>query len=199
MKKIITLLAIAAFFFAGVNEASAQISVGAGSGSRAYLFTDAQGVTIVGAAPTLSVDFEANFRLARLFAVSVGADLAGVAGYHFMKDNTKNLGEIYFNVPVRAKLYIPISRQVELYIFGGPVASLDCLSIDAHVKGTTNNFEQYPTLTRFDVMLGGGLGIEIIKHIRATVGYDYGLIDRDTNPNRRIHTGVLKAAAYYMF
>jgi len=199
MKKLFAILAIVAFFFAGAREASAQISIGAGSGSRAYLFTDAQGVTVIGSAPTVSVDFEANFRLTRLFGLSVGADVAGVAGYHFMKDKTKNLGEIYFDIPVRAKLYIPISRQVELYVFGGPVASLDCLSVDAHVKGTTDNFETNPTLTRFDVMLGAGLGIEIIKHIRATVGYDHGLIDRDTNPNVKIHTGVLKVAAYYMF
>lgn len=199
MKKIITLLAITAFFFAGASEASAQISVGAGSGSRAYLFTDADGLTVIGSAPTVSVDFEANFRLTKHFGLSVGADLAGVVGYHFMKDNTKNLGEIYFNVPVRAKLYIPIGSNVALYVFAGPVASLDCLSVDAHAAGSTDNFKTRPTLTRFDVMLGGGLGVEVIKHIRATVGYDYGLLDRDTNPNVSIHTGVLKVAAYYMF
>lgn len=199
MKKLFAFLAIAAFFFAGAREASAQISIGAGSGSRAYLFTDADGLTIVGSAPTVSVDFEANFRLARHFGLSVGADLAGVVGYHFMNDKEKNLGEIYFNVPVRAKLYIPLGRQVDLYIFAGPVASLDCLSVDYHNSGITDNFRTRPTLTRFDVMLGGGLGIEIIKHIRVTVGYDYGLLDRDTNPSVAVHTGALKAAAYYMF
>lgn len=199
MKKAVLFLAVAAFFLAGVQQARAQISVGAGAGERVYLFKDAQGVTVPGSAPTLSVDFEANFRLSKVFAVSVGADLAGVAGYHFMKDKTKNLGEIYLEAPVRAKVYIPLGSQVDLYIFGGPVPSLDLLSIDAHAKGTTNNFETKPTLTRFDVMLGGGVGIEIIKHIRATFGYDHGLLDRDTAANSAVHTGVLKFATYYMF
>ena len=111
----------------------------------------------------------------------------------------KNLGEIYLEAPVRAKLYIPLGSKVDLYIFGGPVASVNLISGDFHTTQITDNYKANPNLRRFDVMLGGGVGVEIIRHIRATVGYDHGLINRDGTPGRNVHTGALKVAAYYMF
>lgn len=200
MKKTVlfTFVLVALLFAAGQN-ASAQISLGVGSGSRIYTFQDGQNPIVPGSAPTLSVEFEANFRLSKVFGVSVGADLMGVAGYHFMKDNSKNLGEIYLEAPIRAKLYIPLGSKVDLYIFAGPVASVNLLSADFHAKQITDNYQTNPNLRRFDLMLGGGVGVEIIKHIRATLGYDHGLLNRDGTDGRRVHTGALKAAAYYMF
>ena len=115
------------------------------------------------------------------------------------KDNNKNLGEIYLEAPVRAKLYIPLGSKVDLYIFGGPVASVNLVSGDFHTKQITNNYQANPNLRRFDLLLGGGVGVEIIRHIRATVGYDHGPINRDGTPGRNVHTGALKVAAYYMF
>ena len=183
MKKTFFLLSFVVLLFAAIQTAEAQISLGIGSGSRVYTFQEGNAPAMPGAAPTISIEFEANFRLSRVFGVSVGADLAGVAGYHFMNDKSKNLGDIYLEAPVRAKLYIPLGSKVDLYIFGGPVASVNLIS----------------GLRRFDVMLGGGVGVEIIRHIRATVGYDHGLINRDGTPGRNVHTGALKVAAYYMF
>ncbi len=73
------------------------------------------------------------------------------------------------------------------------------ISGDFHTTQITDNYKANPNLRRFDVMLGGGVGVEIIRHIRATVGYDHGLINRDGTPGRNVHTGALKVAAYYMF
>ncbi len=199
MKKIAFFLALATLLFAATQTAHAQISVGAGIGSRIYTFQDAQGVSMPGSTFTLSMEFEANFRLSRLWGVSVGADVAGVAAYHFMNDKSKNLGEIYLEAPVRAKLYIPLGSQVDLYVFAGPVASLNLLSADFHAKASTNNYETNPDLRRFDLMLGGGVGAEIIRHIRVAVGYDHGLLNRVATANSSVHTGVVKAAVYYMF
>ena len=199
MKKTFFLLSFVVLLFAAIQTAEAQISLGIGSGSRVYTFQEGNAPAMPGAAPTISIEFEANFRLSRVFGVSVGADLAGVAGYHFMNDKSKNLGEIYLEAPVRAKLYIPLGSKVDLYIFGGPVASVNLVSGDFHTKQITNNYQANPNLRRFDLLLGGGVGVEIIRHIRATVGYDHGLINRDGTPGRNVHTGALKVAAYYMF
>ncbi len=199
MKKTFFLLSLIAFFFAAAQTAEAQISLGVGSGSRIYTFQEGNDPAKPGVAPTISLEFEANFRLSRVFGLSVGADLAGVVGYHFMNNKNKNLGEIYLEAPVRAKLYIPLGSKVDLYIFAGPVASVNLVSGDFHAKQITDYYQTIPELRRFDVMLGGGVGIEIIRHIRATVGYDHGLINRDGRPGYNSHTGALKVAAYYMF
>lgn len=199
MKETFFLLSLIACFFVAAQTADAQISLGVGSGSRIYTFQEGNNPAKPGVAPTISVEFEANFRLSRVFGLSVGADLAGVVGYHFMNNKNKNLGEIYLEAPVRAKLYIPLGSKVDLYIFAGPVASVNLVSGDFHAKQITDYYQTIPELRRFDVMLGGGVGIEIIRHIRATVGYDHGLINRDGRPGYNSHTGALKVAAYYMF
>ena len=152
MKKTFFLLSFVALLFAAIQTAEAQISLGIGSGSRVYTFQEGNAPAMPGAAPTISIEFEANFRLSRVFGVSVGADLAG-----------------------------------------------NLISGDFHTTQITDNYKANPNLRRFDVMLGGGVGVEIIRHIRATVGYDHGLINRDGTPGRNVHTGALKVAAYYMF
>lgn len=199
MKKTLFLLALAVLFFAAAQTAAAQISLGVGAGSRVYTFQEGNTPPRPGVAPTVSIEFEANFRLARVFGVSVGADLAGVVGYQFMNDKSKNMGEIYLEAPVRAKLYIPLGSKVDLYIFAGPVASVNLVSGDYHDKQITDIYQVNPNMRRFDLMLGGGVGVEIIRHIRATIGYDHGLINRDGTPGRSVRTGALKVAAYYMF
>ena len=47
--------------------------------------------------------------------------------------------------------------------------------------------------------VGGGIGLEIIRHIRVSLSYDQGLMDRDTAPSVTAHTGVAKATVAYMF
>lgn len=191
MKKII-LPAIAIFCFV-FNAQAQQYSVGVGVNSRIYHLQEGPGT-----APGLSLDFEANFRKTDNFAFSVGAALNGTAGYHFKK-TSMNLGEIYLDIPVRAKYYIPASPTTEFYLFGGLVPSLDLISIDAHSNGSTSNFETYP-LTRFDVMIGGGVGAEISELIRVTFGYDFGLLSRyKSGSSSSPHTSLLKLAVYYMF
>jgi hypothetical protein len=100
MKKTFFLLSFVALLFAAIQTADAQISLGIGSGSRVYTFQEGNAPAMPGAAPTISIEFEANFRLSRVFGVSVGADLAGVAGYHFMNDKSKNQGDVYLEAPV---------------------------------------------------------------------------------------------------
>lgn len=191
------LIFLAAFLTLSSIDALAQVSIGVGSGSRVYSLKQADIVSA--SAVHLSLEAEASFRLGKRFGVSAGASLAGSAGYHFGGDETKNLGEIYLEIPVRGKVFIPLGATVDLYLFAGPSLSVDLYSIDAHTKSSVSNFETYPTMTRLDVMLGGGIGLEIIRHIRVSLSYDQGLMDRDTAPSVTAHTGVAKATVAYMF
>ena len=49
------------------------------------------------------------------------------------------------------------------------------------------------------LLLGGGVGLEAVDHLRVTLGYDYGLLDRDTSSSITLHRSNLKLAVYYMF
>lgn len=198
MKKIFAMMAVLAALVAGETVASAQMdihySIGLGDTFRAYYFSDSKSVT----APGLSVDFEANFRPAKRFAFSAGASLDGTAGYHFGGDKSINLGEIFVRIPLKAKVYIPLGGRVEMFFFGGLAPELCLVSVDAHAKGVTNNFERNPNLRRFDLMAGAGVGLEIIKHINVSLGYDHGLLDRDGSA-RKAHTGLVKLGVAYIF
>ena len=198
MKKIIALVCFVFAFVPAQKLFAQQFSIGAGTATHVYLFHE--GNNIHGsAAPGLSLDFEAGFPVSGSFVVSTGASLTGVAGYHFGGDTSLNLGEIYLDIPVRAKFYIPLGGRAELFLFGGPVLSANLVSIDAHAAGTTSNYETYPYLRRFDVMMGVGVGVDIIDHIRVAGGFDYGLLDRNANSNEWCHRGQLKLGVQYIF
>ena len=193
MKRIAIFLAAAALLLAG-QTAKAQIWIGVGAGSRGYFMQD-EGH----AAPQLSLEGDYTLKLGSNFSASAGLSLTGVAGYHFAGDNSKNLGEIYLDIPIRGKFQIPLFHSFDVYLFAGPTVSVNLVSIDAHSGASTNNYQSYPTLNRLDVMLGGGAGAVIAKHIRIGIGYDYGLLDRDSAAGTTIHTGALKVTAGYIF
>lgn len=198
MKKIIALVCFVFAFVPAQKLFAQQFSIGASSATHIYLFNEAGNIHGAGA-PGLSLDFEATFPVTEIFKVSAGASLTGAAGYHFGGDTALNLGEIYFDIPVRARIYIPLGGRTALNFFGGPVLSTNLVSIDAHAAGTTNNYETYPHLRRFDVMLGVGAGIDIIEHIRVALGFDYGLLDRNGDANAWCHRGQIKVGVQYIF
>ena len=53
--------------------------------------------------------------------------------------------------------------------------------------------------SRFDVMLGGGIGVEVMNKIRLTVGYDMGMLDRNSNDNVTLKRNRLTAGAALVF
>jgi hypothetical protein len=48
-------------------------------------------------------------------------------------------------------------------------------------------------------MVGGGVGVDMFKHVRIAMGFDYGLIDRMKNNGDAVHRGQLKLTAQYIF
>jgi hypothetical protein len=198
MKKIIALVCFAFAFMPAQKLFAQQFSLGAGMATHVYLFHEGSSVQAVGA-PGLSLDFEVVFPFSQTVGLTTGASFTGVAGYHFGGNKALNLGEIYFDVPVRAKFFIPLSRNVQMSFFTGPVLSTNLVSIDAHSSHVNDNYDTFPHLRRFDILFGAGLGFDIIDHIRVTAGVDYGLIDRNGLSGDWCHRGQLKLSAQYIF
>lgn len=90
--------------------------------------------------------------------------------------------EMYLEVPLRALLFIPFSRNIEMYVFGGFVPSL-CLDSRSLVNGSyESDFgddERRKDNSRVDVLGGGGLGVEIGERVCISMGYDVGLMNRN--------------------
>lgn len=94
----------------------------------------------------------------------------------------------YLSVPLYVSYGFDLSSSVRLSVFAGPTATLGLSSVNKGYEAYKNsNVKSEETVTeaykegywkRFDVMLGGGLGIELLKHIRITVAVNFGMIDR---------------------
>ena len=118
------------------------------------------------------------------------------------------LSESYVSVPLDLTLRLNVAEGVNMVFFAGPtlVAGLTSkvaetgtsMSYDIY-DGALKSFTRYG---RFDVMAGGGLALEMYDMLRFSVGYDYGLINRNTGSLSgvlRIHRSQFKAGVAYLF
>lgn len=62
-----------------------------------------------------------------------------------------------------------------------------------HIKGEGANYKP------FDVMVGGGLAIDIVKMIRVEGGYNYGLLNRISSDNATLHNYGWHAGVAFIF
>lgn len=121
--------------------------------------------------------------------------------------NARNTYSDYFiAVPIHFKLGFNIipERMLRIYVFGGPtfeigLKSADKLSIAGigeisynyytgklssssveinDIVASSGLFPDQKVYGRFDVMVGGGVGIQVIRFLDIKVGYDYGLVNR---------------------
>ena len=192
MKKTLLLLFAAALMLAGMN-ASAQVSIGAGPATRLY-FEKGQTVNYTYG---VSLSFEDSKRLTDVFGYSAGVDF-GTYGKKDFYSETIGLSEMYVDLPVRAKFYIPFSGSAETFFFGGVVPSM-CVSSNLKTEtGKTSNFREGSDYFRYDVLAGGGVGIELNELYRFTLGYDHGLLDRYKDAGV-LHTAAVKFTISFLF
>lgn len=193
MKKTLLLfLAAAAMTLAGATTASAQVSLGAGPATRIH-FQKAWDVTY---AVGVQVNFEDSQRVSDNFGYSAGVDF----GTYKMKDFRPGIAmtEMYVDLPIRAKFYVPCSSDIDLFFFGGIVPSA-CVSSHLKTESTnTNRFKEDPDYSRYDVMAGGGIGVELAERFKLALGYDHGLLDRYKD-GRILHVASVKFTVSYLF
>ena len=193
MKKTLLLIfAAAALMLAGANE-SAQVSVGAGPATRLYF---EKGKT-VDYTYGVQLNFEDSKRLTDVFGYSAGVDF-GTYGRKNFYSETSGLTEMYVDIPVRAKLYIPFSEDFELFFFGGVVPSICVSSVIKDESHKVNRFDGSSGYFRYDVLAGGGVGIELNESFRFALGYDHGLLDR-LRDDRVLNVAAVKFTFSFLF
>ena len=141
----------------------------------------------------------------------------GIQVGYYTASNVKlpfNLGQGSFNesylaVPLDFNLHLPISDDIKFLVVAGPTLDYG-LTSHAKLKDSGEEYDIYDgelanltKYTRYDVLVGGGLGLDVMDAVRFTVRYDYGLIDRNggdlTSGYLKVHRSQLKLGVGFLF
>ena len=212
MKKIVTLLSAAMMLLAGTS-AFAQMSIGAGyvnSVDYAKLGKDQSAKSTGGSGFYAGISYTAPLAAGFSFTPGVYYEFLTaetVAGDSFLAVGGRET-EHYINVPLTFGYGFDLSRDLRFIAFAGPTVYVGLASstkVSAAVAGITldggvyNNYDN-ENYGRFDIMLGGGIGLEFRDDLRLTVGYDFGMLNRDTGSgDYSQHRNRLTAGIAYIF
>lgn len=196
MKKIILTLALAAVAAIGAH---AQIGVGVGYTQKNFsdVFKN-EGGLFVGASY--------NIELVNGLAVAPGIDFAMVS---YKKDDLNYQKENYLAIPVMFNYAINLVDGFKLVPYLGPTFSY---GISSKAKGgvswggitlSSDEYDVYETFddyNRLDIMIGGGVALDIMDMVRVQIGYNLGLLNRNNDSDgTAIKTQGLNFGFAYLF
>jgi len=214
MKKTLSILAITALMLVSGN-AFAQVHIGAGYVNSADRFKTAS-------SSEADVNYSNGAYGGLGFTLPLVGDLSVTPGiyYTYLASRTAvsyasgfvtaagNTKEHYINVPISFEYGAEILPNFRLFFFGGPTLSVGLASkttFSASVLGfsansTVDNYADNSNYGRWDVMLGGGMGVDLARRLRMTVGYDFGMLNRYTaSSNYTRHRNQLHAGVALLF
>ena len=138
------------------------------------------------------------------YSYSTASDAAAIGSIISAKGTTS---EMYIGVPVNFSYTLNFSDAVKGFVFAGPTFNLGLTSntkysgnIAGFSAGKTVDYYKDSDYGRFEVMLGGGVGLEV-SCIRLTVGYDLGINNRYTGKldDYTVRRNQLHAGIAYLF
>jgi hypothetical protein len=196
MKKIILTLALAAVAAIGAH---AQIGVGVGYTQKNFsdVFKN-EGGLFVGA--------NYNIELVNGLAVAPGIDFAMVS---YKKDDLNYQKENYLAIPVMFNYAINLVDGFKLVPYLGPTFSY---GISGKAKGgvswggitlSSDEYDVYETFddyNRLDIMIGGGVALDVMDMVRVQIGYNLGLLNRNNDSDgTAIKTSGVNFGVAYLF
>ena len=196
MKKILVSILAASLMLVGTS-AYAQFSVGAGYVNSKNTYTTSGSHKYSAPSNGFYAGAEYNVPVGDIFGLSAGVNFE----YLMSKDYSLaglisgNFKEMFLNVPVHLNFGVDVADALRVSIFAGPTFSYG-LSSKVEVAGVSVDVYDKFGWNRFDVLVGGGAGLELMNKVRLTVGYDLGMFNHlpeDSNDklNRnRLHAGV---------
>ncbi|MBR5661789.1 MAG: PorT family protein [Bacteroidales bacterium] len=211
MRKIITTIIAASLALAGTNAFAQNLVAEVGFGLSDTRFDYTLGhvnADLYGG--TLGLSYEIP-----LVEGTVGF-APGIQFGYFTKGNVNIYGydnisftETYLAVPLDFNLKFNISEDMKFLVFAGPTLDLG-LTSRIKEKNTSMEYDiysgklsEYTKYSRFDVLLGGGLGLDVMDAVRFSIRYDYGVINRNggnlTSGVLKIHRSQLKLGVGFMF
>lgn len=209
MKKIFTILAASAMMLIGSN-AYAQLSIGAG-----YLNSTAKSKLGNNVTATPSNGFYVGGE----YLISEGAGFGvSVGAYYEYISNSKGIAsgifsasakstEMYLDIPVRFNYSAELSHSLRGFVFAGPNFSLGLSSQSqgsasiGGISGSTGKHDLYADsdYNRFDILLGGGIGVDYNNTIRFKLGYDLGMLNRYNSETAVLNRNLLHVGVAFLF
>ena len=191
MRKALTIALAAGLLLAGTN-AFAQISVGAGYSNVT------QKIQASGLDKTISLN---GLYAGMDYGIPLTQNISIVPGLYYefssgAADKLLNIGaasallkgrleEHYIDVPFKFMFSIPYQGN-KFFAFAGPTASIgvssklkgDVKILGFQLKGDFLDMYDKDIFESMDLMLGGGVGADIGKMLRVTLGYNWGMFNR---------------------
>ncbi len=207
MKNQISLL-FAAMLMLFSTEAFAQIKVGAGYVNSAHKMEVAGNSTTTNMNGAY-VGVGYNISLGKVFGFmpSIQYEFLTTNDYNIFSLDGESVQEHYANIPLHFNAGLNLGEKTKLAIFAGPTlsygiaastnANLDELGKGGNVK--KHNFYSDDYYNRFDVMLGGGINLEIAKKINISAGYNFGLVNRTSIDGATLKRNQLFIGVSYIF
>ena len=129
------------------------------------------------------------------------------AGSLWVVSGESKTQEHYVNIPLQLSYGINFAPTFKFFVYAGPTANVGIASTTKSTVSigtastTTDPTDNYKSgdYSRFDIMLGGGAGIELMKKFRLTVGYDMGMLDRHASADVTLKRNRLTAGAAFIF
>ncbi len=204
MKKIAIILA-ASLMLIGVN-AMGQASIGAGflnsttiSKYNSSSNSEASNGFYAGVGYTVPVAEGLNFTPGVYFEYT--AQNGSVDLFFFTATGKQQ--DMYIDVPLHFSYGFNMGSGLRFFVYGGPSANVAVASKFTATVGKTSDtidiLEKDSNLKRFDVMLGGGVGLVINDMVRFQVGYDWGMLNRYASNNYSLHRNQLTAGVAFLF
>ena len=208
MKKIYSIVLGAALLLLG-SEAYAQLAVGGGYLSA----TDKSKVEIAGHETTNTYSLNGAY-----LGATYGLDLSSITeglGFEpgvnallaFGKHDDVNMTDIALQLPLNLKYTYELDGDLKVFGLFGPALQLGLIKKDKEENGgvtvTTNYYDSdyVATLSRFNVLLGIGAGLEFGEKFQIRFGYEFGLLPLyNDNGAKYTRPGQLKlGVAYVLF
>lgn len=205
MKKIITLMSAAILLLAGTS-AFAQPAINAG-----YL----NSIDLVKSGNSTNTSPMSGFYAGVSFTVPVVSGLNFTPGIYYgyaAKSNSTDLiittvsgkrEDHFINIPLHFSYGLEFNPDFVFFAYAGPSASIGVASkITGALGGNKGSYDRYQensNLNRFDIMLGGGVGVEIMEKFRINVGYDFGMLSRYKNNDTAYRRNQLTAGVAFLF
>ena len=208
MKKVLMTLALVAV---AATSAFAQISVGAG-----YLANTQKTAVTSGSTTVTDAVASTGFYAGADYTFDLGQGLGLVAGlkgaFLFVPEHdvllgaaTEKTSEMYLAVPIQCNYTYVLSNDLKLFAYAGPSLSFGLSSkISGHDNitnkdYTTDKYADGSDYGKFNVLLGAGVGVDVMNTIRIKAGSDIGLLNRSSADDTKINDAQWYVGVAYLF
>ena len=187
MKKIMSLAAALVLL---TSSAMAQASFGVGYMNPTHPNT-ADPLTGFYAGLDYNIHISGDFSVAPgiYYSYSSKNTTNTVSAFGFTATGKTNFTEQYINVPVNFNYGLDLAKDFRLSIYAGPTFSYGLSStykLDSSFTGIGSTSSSDRSLygdnsnyKNFDILIGGGVAFDYCNQFRISLGYNYGLLDRN--------------------